>query len=302
MKNLKVITVFLVVLLFSCQKDDINSNTKVESIQTSQLPQTSVAYINNNYTGATIKSANKQTTGSTVVYQANLNWNIDLFFDSSGSFKSANDDDNSNDTYISINNIPSNILNYIQSNYGNLTIHEAEINTHLDGSISYEIEFTNGMELYFAEDGSFIGIGQDISSADSNHIAASDLPAAIMNYINTQHPNDNIVKAEVKTDINGNVIKYEIDLASGISLNFDANGNYFADDSNDTFEDHIDISFSELPAAAQDFITDNYSGVDIDRIRKKLYIDGTIRQFEVELDNDVEITFAPDGSVISIDN
>lgn len=304
MKTFNLLSLMLCLMFYSCQKENpLTNNHSSERIDVSALPNNAKSYITNNYANSAISSAYKQSSGSTIVYQAKLAVAVDVFFNKSGQFLAASDDDGSNDQYVSVSSLPNSIVSYIQNNYGNLSIREVEINYHPNGTFSYEVEFTNGVELYFAEDGSFIASGHDINDdSNSNHINPQDLPSSILTYIQTNHPGASISKAEVKTNIDGSIIKFEIELSDGSSLNFDANGNYFADDSHSSggFEDHIDISFTDLPSNSQNFINANYPGVGFESIRKKLYIDGSIMQYEVELANDTEITFAPDGSVIEI--
>ncbi|MCB0639265.1 MAG: PepSY-like domain-containing protein [Lewinella sp.] len=63
-------------------------------------------------------------------------------------------------------------------------------------------------------------------------------------------------------------------------------------------DEGIDLNLADLPQAIQDYLADQFPGVDIDDIEQFLVDNGV--SFGVSLDNDVEILFDENGLVISM--
>ena len=201
------------------------------------------------------------------------------------------------DNHIPTASLPQPILDYISTNYPDVMVVKAE--QELNGN--YEVYLENGLELIFNENGDFLGIDND---GDDNYgdstINPEDLPQAILDYIGANYPEDPINYAELEN--NGN---YEIELLSGLYLIFDSNGAFLGegvddDESNDDDydeDDYQNIDPSKLPQSIHDYIAANYPEYSI--IQAELEVNGN---FEVTLNNGVELYFDSDGNFISAED
>lgn len=168
----------------------------------SSLPQSIANYVSANYPGETIVWAEWDDDE----YEVYLSNGLELYFDINGNFLYADQDD----IDIAPADLPANILNYIQQNHPGLTIVKAELDDNV-----YEVYMSNGMELYFGVNGNFIGMDMD-----DIVINPSDLPAAIISYIQTTYPNLTITEAEIDDNM------YVVELSNELELYFDLNGNF----------------------------------------------------------------------------
>ncbi len=150
----------------------------------------------------------------------------------------------------------------------------------------------------------FTSCKNDIIDANgsSEPVALSDVPSPVTSYIQTTFNGINILKVEKKLNADGSFRKYEVYLTNGVEIYFDANWVQFFDDNSSTPDDSIDISFSDLPQAAQDYVNTNYAGEAIKKNKKQLDDAGNIRQFEVRFDNDIRIYFNATGQFTGIRN
>lgn len=179
-----------------------NDNDDDRPIPISSLPQNVRDYIATNYPNATILWAEVDDNE----YEVTLSDGTELYFDLRGRFIKAELDD------VPVNpaDLPANILSYIQANFPNAQILQAERDDDY-----YEVYLNNGIELYFSLTGNFIGI-----DSDDRQVNISDLPAAITAYVSQNYPNLTIVSAEIDDNM------YEIELSNGTELYFDLNGNF----------------------------------------------------------------------------
>ncbi|WP_300434318.1 PepSY-like domain-containing protein [Christiangramia sp.] len=125
-------------------------------------------------------------------------------------------------------------------------------------------------------------------SADAS-ISTSTLPQNILDYITDNYPGLTIIEAEIEDNQN-----YEITLSDDTELVFDSEGNFLGEDTDeeDDFGDE-EVEVSELPQNILDFIAQNYPGVAIEEA--ELENNGN---YEVELENDVELIFDGDGNFL----
>tara|TARA_R100001369_G_scaffold92902_1_gene141216 strand:- start:34523 stop:35260 length:738 start_codon:yes stop_codon:yes gene_type:complete len=123
------------------------------------------------------------------------------------------------------------------------------------------------------------------------HLRTSTLSQKILNYITANYPNLTIVEAEEED--NGNI---EITLSDGTELVFDSAGNFLGEDNDqdDDFGDH-NVNISDLPKSITDFITANYPGISIEEA--EIENNGN---YEIELENDVELIFDADGNFLGV--
>lgn len=124
-------------------------------------------------------------------------------------------------------------------------------------------------------------------SADS-HVRTSTLPQNILDYITENYPGLTIIEAEIEDNQN-----YEITLRDDTELIFNSQGEFLGidDEENDFDDEHIPSS--ELPQNILDFISDNFPGINIEEA--ELENNGN---YEVELENDVELIFDGDGNFL----
>lgn len=183
-----------------------NDNDFDQAIPVSSLPQSITDYIAANFAGRTIVWAEIDDDE----YEVYLNDGTEVSFDRRGRFLEVDRDRDAIDPA----NLPQNIRDYISTNFPSATIIKAELDDNF-----YELELSNGMELYFDAQGNFLG-----SEVDDRPVAVGDLPAAITQYVSQNYPNLTIVSAEIDDNM------YEIELSNGLELYFDLNGNFlFAD-------------------------------------------------------------------------
>lgn len=213
----------------------------------------------------------------------------------------------------SVEQIPQAILDYLASNYPNIEVISAEAEDN-DGEIAYEIHLADDTEVYFNADGGFL-FAEAAGDGDDDDIAIADLPQAILDYVAANYPDATIEDANAED--NGTI---EVELSNDLDLYFDAEGNFISidtDDNNDDDNDDNDndddndgdgdndgdndddggndVAVADLPQAILDYVAANYPDATIDDA--DVEADGTI---EVELSNDVELSFDTAGNFLSI--
>ena len=259
--------------------DDGNDDDDGEHVDPSQLPQAILDYIAANYPDATITKA-ELDDGKYEVYLSN---GLELYFSLDGTFIGLNDDDDDDDEHVDPSQLPQAILDYIAANYPDATITKAELD---DGK--YEVYLSNGLELYFSLDGTFIGLDDD-DDDDDEHVDPGQLPQAILDYIAANYPDATITKAELDDG------KYEVYLSNGLELYFSLDGTFIGlDDDDDDDDEHVDPS--QLPQAILDYIAANYPDATITKAELD---DG---KYEVYLSNGLELYFSLDGTFIGLDD
>lgn len=197
------------------------------------------------------------------------------------------------DVHIRTSTLPQTILNYITTNYPNLTIVEAEE----EDNQNIEITLSNGTELVFDSAGNFLGEDNDEDDDfGDHHVNISDLPQPIIDFIFANYSGIAIEEAEIEN--NGN---YEIELENDVELIFDADGKFLgvAHDENDNEQDQdeTDIDPADLPQIIKDYINDNYPNNII--IEAEIEEDGS---YEVTLNNGVELEFDSAGNFVSAED
>jgi len=124
-------------------------------------------------------------------------------------------------------------------------------------------------------------------SADA-HVRTSTLPQNILDYITENYPGLTIVKAEKEDNEN-----FEIKLSDGTELIFNSQGEFLGIDNDENEFGDEDIDPANLPQNILDFISNKYPGVTIEGA--ELENNGN---YEVELENDVELIFDGDGNFL----
>lgn len=136
------------------------------------------------------------------------------------------------ETIINAADLPTSILEYISTNFPTETILLATYETD-EPEEAYEVLLSNGIELYFNQDGAFTSQEEhDDDDDDEVFIDASALPASILEYITLNFPAETIVLATYEE--NDPAEAYEVLLSNGIELYFDQEGGFVSqDDDND---------------------------------------------------------------------
>lgn len=148
-----LISFFLVSIFFSCSEANPIENEKkdvvIEEVE-SIIPENLITNFKTNFSNAT-----------------DVEWEVDgenfeVEYEESGLDKSIvfnlNGDVIESETEIKVENLPQSVLDYIQLNYADYSLEEAEEETK-DNSVTYEIEILkegNEIELLFDTDGNFL--------------------------------------------------------------------------------------------------------------------------------------------------
>ena len=199
-------------LYFDANGNYLGMDDDNDSVSLSNLPQSIKDYVNNNHSGESIVKAELEMEDGQDVYEVYLSNGMELYFDTNGNYLSM-DDDNS---HINISALPQSIKDYINTNYPNATILYAE-KDYDDGQKAYEVKLDNGMELEFDSNGNLL-------SSDDDNVPTSQLPQAIIDYVNNNHPNNTIKEAEIEFEDGQKMYKVELD--NDMELYFDMNGNF----------------------------------------------------------------------------
>lgn len=122
------------------------------NIDPSDLPQQILDYIASNYSSETIIQAEVEDNG---YFEVTLSNGMELYFDAESNLISSEDENGEDDeNHIDPAMLPQMILDYIATYYPDETIDKAEI----EDNGEYEITLSNGLELYFDENGNFLTI------------------------------------------------------------------------------------------------------------------------------------------------
>lgn len=128
--------------------------------------------------------------------------------------------------------------------------------------------------------------GSVIPNQEDRYIPATELPEEVLAFINTNYPEQTIVMAEIDDD------GYDVYLSNGIEIEFDFNGRIDVDMQDD--DDRL-IDASSLPQVIRDYITTNYPNASI------RYVEIDAREYNLYLDNGVELYFDLNGNLLEID-
>jgi len=133
---------------------------------------------------------------------------------------------------------------------------------------NFIIDLESGLKLLFDADGNFIkelerrhrkGRDHD-DDHDWESIEASDLPSAVLDYINTTYPDAQILRVGINEDD-----KYGVVLDNGLALFFNVNGRFIeSHDIRDRYRDEwTEIDSADLLTSIVDYIASNYSDATI---------------------------------------
>lgn len=170
MKKLLLMTLAVIALsITSCEKDGIarvyticdtgqilaaSERNNETTLNPNDLMSQIQGYVTTEFAGYLIQSVSSyEDANSTTYIELVMNNSGILLFSNEGNFICG---DNSfqygeEDDYIAIEDLPTAITEYIQTNYPNATIKGASFEDN-----EYEVELNNGKELYFDKNGNFL--------------------------------------------------------------------------------------------------------------------------------------------------
>lgn len=125
---------------------------------------------------------------------------------------------------------------------------------------------------------------------DDHQVPATSLPASASTFLNTFFKDVTIRKVEKQTPTATNKTAYSVELANGIEVDFDQEGNWKEVESdNDTA-----IPTGFISTTIVRYVDTNYKTSQISAIDK------VTAGFEVELTNDIDLLFDPSGQFVKI--
>ena len=286
------------------------------------LPDEIRNFLSENYPGFSFDDIEQYLEAVTVRFGIEIeyeNEEIEFYFESDGSLISFGDDQSSQ--MVAIGDLPASILDYLEANFPDIPIEEAEIDFGY-GMSFFEIELADGTELYFSEDGSFLcndndgddddddeddnggnnGDDDDDDDEDGGNNGDDDddnnnIPAFIYDYLQANYPNAQVDDIDQER-LCGGAQAFEVELENeNIKLYFDTDGNFLFSASR--------IGEQDLPQAVMDAISNEYAGYQIhgNHIKEFLFEDGS-KQYQVELelfgndDDEIQVLFSENGSIL----
>lgn len=139
MKNLLTLTLILFVFCTSCNDDD-------EVVTATELPESAQLFVETHFASSQITKVVKDKDDSEIDYDVTLDSGVRLTFDKNGNIEDIESLSKLPDSVI-----PQPILEYVSTNHTDLHIVEWEKDT-----IEQEVKLSNGLELKFKPDGTFL--------------------------------------------------------------------------------------------------------------------------------------------------
>ncbi|MEN5233072.1 PepSY-like domain-containing protein [Sphingobacterium faecium] len=125
---------------------------------------------------------------------------------------------------------------------------------------------------------------------DDHQVPATSLPTSASTFLNTFFKDVTIRKVEKQTPTVTNKTAYSVELANGIEVDFDQEGNWKEVESdNDTA-----IPTGFISSTIVSYVDTNHKTAQISAIDK------VTAGFEVELTNDIDLLFDPSGQFVKI--
>lgn len=274
-----------------------------EEITIDSIPQSILDYINTNFEGLEIESAEVFDNNGEIAIGIELSDGTSILFDETGLvITSANEEE---EQEISVDSLLQGIIDYVNNNFQGASIESAEFEVEY-GAIYLELELDDGSAVIFDLEGNFLcedNDEEDDHEDDDDEDEEVDLPDVIIDFIANNYPNYSIEEAELETLCDSTEV-YEVEIEQEtadddeeLELFFDLDGNFL-------FEIQ-EISFNDLPAIVIDAINSNYpnANIDTDEAYVLLFADGSM-QYEVELENndeELELIIDAEGVIICIE-
>jgi len=119
---------------------------------------------------------------------------------------------------------------------------------------------------------------------------ASQLPAISREFVTTHFKGVNIAHIVIEKNLLG-IKGYDVILTNGVDVEFNKSGEWKEVDGN-----HTIIPVAIIPANIANYIKVNYAGSEVVKIEKDW------REYEIKLNNGLELTFDTKGNLTDIDN
>ena len=122
---------------------------------------------------------------------------------------------------------------------------------------------------------------------DEKHLDYNELPNVAKSFINN-HFGDNEARSVIK-EYDDLTYHYEVDLTDGTKIEFNKNGEWRE------VENRVEgVPTSILPAGIVSYVQENYGSYFIVSVERD-------RQYDIELNNDLDLDFSLDGDFIRVD-
>jgi len=267
------------------------------------LPDAVVNYLEENYAGYTLDDVDRymqnggERFGVDIYYQGE---ELELLFAADGTLISSGTD--TDDVIVDAGQLPQAVLDYLDTEFPNAAIEEVEIEVEY-GLEFYDLDLSNGIDVYFTADGTFACSEDDDNSDDGGDDDDGDdddnidLPSAAASFIQDNFPDYAIDYVQREEFCNGYIIEVEIEMGTtDRDLYFDLNGDFL-------FEAD-DISVSTLPQAVAATLEVEYPDFQIDDAEILTMADGSTRYW-VEVENETndnekeyDVILEEDGSIV----
>ncbi len=118
-------------------------------------------------------------------------------------------------TPISFGELPQKAQTFVKTHFADETISVVLCDKDLLDK-DYEVRFSDGSNVEFDKDGEWTSIEMKNGRA----VPTNPMPAAMISYVNTTHPNSFII------EVNKEKRKYEVELSNGVDIEFDKDGKF----------------------------------------------------------------------------
>lgn len=264
--------------------------------EVTDVPSAIQQYVTDNHANETIEEAWITNTGEYIIL---LSDDTVLVFNASEqfviSFNLEAYADNFEDDFEEVDStaLPQAILDYLVANHAGVAIDIAGVNQE-DGE--YVVLLESGVVLIFDMDGNLLDEfnedDYDDDYDDFEEVDTTSLSQAIKDYLTTNYAGIAIDFAAFDTEEE----EYLIFLENGVIVIFDKDGNFIEEeqDDDDYEDDCEEVDIADLPTAITDYITANYSGIEIE----EAWYDAEEKIYYIELANEVVLVFNEDGSFV----
>ncbi len=274
--NVWVTAIAISLMAFSCEKD-------ADLISYQSLPNSAQSFIGQYFSNTTVIKTEAESNGG---YSVDLSNGTEIDFNSTGNWVKV--DARDGQTLSNTDFILSNIVKSIAQNYPQNPINGIEKKNN-----GYEVELVGVAEdIYFDANGNTVSSSNSATGGtNSPTTSVGNVPqnvnSAAESFLNTYFPSIKVMKVEVESN------KVEYDLANGVDVDFDLNGNWINVDA----PDGQTIPNGFIPTEIVNYVKANYPNNAFNSIEKKN------NGYEVELVGIAkDIYFDANGSIVNSSN
>lgn len=193
---------------------------------------------------------------------------------------SCSDDDDDNGKEIQYSEVPVTARSFVETHF-----EESDVLFSKYTGYGYLVKFRNHMEVYFDNAGEWKKIDLNGNTLPPSVLLL--LNNGILDYINTNYPNNTIEEIEKKgTNI-------EVELNNDIELLFNASGSFLSSSGGNKQEELI--NYNDLPQGIREFVELHFPGRTATKVEKEL------DKYEIDLNDETEIDFYLDGTLKSVE-